>query len=169
MLRLIIRVVGDFISVNGVRHITEDYPGVYVFIPIARLLTALVQYFLLRRYLPRMGGWMPATAGGWLLGVTLIAILNRLGWTVLVQDINLMFPIMGFAIGLAQWFVLRPRLARAGWWVIANTLGWGTLALFTTGNAVEQSGLMLIGVLPATVTAAGLAGLMGEVTALTEA
>jgi len=60
ILRVIINFVGDFIYVNGVRHITEDYLGIYFFIPIVGLLTGALQYGLLRQYLPRMGWWVAA-------------------------------------------------------------------------------------------------------------
>ena len=81
ILRIIISFVGDFIYVDGVRHITEDYLSIYTFIPIVGLLTGVMQYGLLRRYLPRMGWWVLATIGGWLLGVLLIAIPIWLKWT----------------------------------------------------------------------------------------
>jgi hypothetical protein len=68
VLLIIINVVGDYIYVDGVRHITEDYLGVSVFIPIIGFLTGLLQYWLLQLYLPRMGWWVLATAGGWFLG-----------------------------------------------------------------------------------------------------
>src|SRR5512146_2263877 len=66
--------VGDYIYVNGVQHITEDYLALYVFVPMAGLLTGVAQYGLLRRYLPRMGWWVLATTGGWLLGALLVSI-----------------------------------------------------------------------------------------------
>jgi hypothetical protein len=37
----------------------------------------------------------------------------------------------GGIIGLAQWLVLRKRVPRAGWWILANVLGWGVSALFS--------------------------------------
>jgi hypothetical protein len=164
LLRLITRSVGDFIYVNGVRHITEDYLGVYVFIPVAALLTGLMQYVLLRRYLPRMGWWVLATAGGWLLGVLLVAIPGRLGWTdAFLKHISLIFLVMGFSIGLVQWLLLRRRLSRAVWWIVANLVGWGVLGLLTPGESVGQEALLTLGLLPACTTAAALAWLMKQV------
>ena len=80
ILKIIIRFVGDFIYVNGVRHITEDYLSMFTFIPLLGLLTGVMQYGLLRRYLPRIGWWVFATIGGWLLGVLLIVMPNWLYW-----------------------------------------------------------------------------------------
>ncbi len=77
--------IGDTIYVNGVEHITEDYLGIYFVVPVTGLLTGAVQYGMLRRILPRMGGWVLATAGGWLLGMFLVGAFLRLHWIVMAQ------------------------------------------------------------------------------------
>jgi hypothetical protein len=163
ILHIIISFVGDFVYVNGVRHITEDYLGIYTFIPIVGFLTGVLQYGLLRRYLPRMGWWVLATTGGWLLGVLLIIIPSWLNWTDGSLNLDFAFIAMGLAIGVGQWLLLRRSLSRAGWWIGANVVGWGLLALITVGNTLEQFGLFTLGFLPACVTAAMLAVLMNQV------
>jgi hypothetical protein len=157
-LKIITYMVGDYVYVNGVRHITEDYLAMYVFVPIVSLLTGALQYGLLRHYLPRMGWWVFATVAGWLLGVLLIALTFQLGWTdTVLNDLDLLFLVMGLAIGIAQWLLLRRRLARAGWWIAANVLGWGLLGMITPGNTLDQYGLFTLGLLPGCATAAMLA------------
>jgi len=163
ILGIIIHFVGDFIYVNGVQHITEDYLSLYVFVPVVGLLTGVVQYGLLRRYLPRMGWWVLATTGGWLLGALLIAIPVWLNRTDASFNLDLAFILMGLAIGAGQWLLVRRRLPRAGWWIGANVVGWGLLGLITAGNALGQSGLFTLGFLPACATAATLALLMNQV------
>lgn len=167
ILRIIIRIVGDFIIVNGVQHITEDYLALYIFVPIVSVLTGVLQYALLSRYLPRMGGWVAATFGGWVLGMLLIVISGRLTWmdasTTLGLDI--IFILIGFSIGAAQWLLLRKRLPRAGWWIVANILGWGLLGLVTAGPSLDQYALFTLGFLPACATAAALALLMNRLQA----
>ncbi len=47
-----------------------------------------------------------------------------------------MFAIFGAAIGVAQWLLLRGRIPRAGWWIVATTAGlWAgtTFAFRLTG------------------------------------
>jgi hypothetical protein len=163
ILRIITRFVGDYVYVNGVRHITEDYLGIYPFIPIMGLLTGIFQYGILRRYLPRMGWWVLATIGGWLLGMLLIMIPGWLNWTGGSLNLDLAFIAMGLAIGMGQWLVLRRRLPRAGWWIGANVAGWGLLGLVTTDNTIGQFGLLSLGLLPACATAVMLAMLMNQV------
>ena len=163
ILRIISNLVGDFIYVDGVRHITEDYLGLYVFVPVAGILTGVLQYGLLRRYLPRMGWWVLATTGGWLLGALLIAIPGWLNWMEGSFNLDLAFVLMGLAIGAGQWLLVRRRLSRAAWWVGANVVGWGLPALITAGNTLGQFGLFALGFLPACATAATLAYLMNQV------
>lgn len=158
ILKIITNFVGDFVFVNGVRHITEDYLAMYVFIPTVSLLTGVLQYVLLRHYLPRMGWWVVATVAGWLLGVLSIALPGWLRWTdTPINNLDLIFLLMGLAIGIAQWLLLRRRLTRAGWWIATSAVGWGLLGLIITGNGVDQFVLFIIGFVPACATAAMLA------------
>ncbi|MGD8404015.1 MAG: hypothetical protein PVJ21_10165 [Anaerolineales bacterium] len=154
VLKVITRFVGDFIYVNGVRHITEDYLLTYTFVPIVGLLIGVFQYGLLRRYLPRIGWWILATVAGWVMGLLLIFAANWLQiWSIESFGLDLAFIIMGLSIGTGQWLLLRKRLSRSGLWVGANFIGWGLLSLLTTGNSIGQYGLLLLGFLPASVTA----------------
>jgi len=162
ILKIITRIVGDFIYVDGVRHITEDYLSMYTFIPIVGLLTGVFQYELLRRTLASMGWWVLATVGGWLVGVLLIVVSGWLNlWTYESFNMDLAFIVLGLSIGAGQWLMLRRRLPHAGWWVGANVLGWGLLGLIT-GKTLDQFGLLAMGVLPACVTAVVLALLINQ-------
>lgn len=163
ILRIITLFVGDFIYVDGMRQITEDYLGLYTFFPIVGLLTGLLQYGLLRHYLPQMGWWVAATIGGWLLGIFLILIPGWLNWTSPLFNSDLAFIVMGLSIGVGQWLLLRRRLLRAGWWIGANVVGWGLLALIREGNSMDQFILFAFGFLPACATALMLALLMNPV------
>ena len=158
LMLIVASIIGDTILVNGVEHITEDYLGIYFVVPVTGLLTGAVQYGFLRRILRGMGGWVPATAGGWLLGMFLIGAFLRLGWIVMA-GMGLTFSLMGLSIGLAQWPVLRRRLPRAGWWPVASLLGWGLAALVNPGDSIGPYGLLLLGFVPACTTAAALAWL----------
>jgi hypothetical protein len=163
ILRILIHFIGDTIYVDGVRHITEDYLGMVVFIPTVALLTGAIQYGLLRRRLPGMGGWVAVTFGGWLLGFILNLVPAWLQWSNPLFKINLAFIVMGLSIGVCQWLLLRRRFPRAGWWLAATLVGWGVLALIPKNNSIGQFGLFFIGFLPACATACGLAWLLGQV------
>jgi hypothetical protein len=168
IIRVIIMFVGDFIYVNGVRHITEDYLLQYIFYPLMSLCMGVLQYGLLRRYLPRMGWWVLATAVGWLLGAMLI-----FGWVRAVMyfwtaemineswAIAPAFVVLGMSVGVGQWLLLRRRLPRGGWWIVANAVGW-SLVLPITGDSLDQFDLLVLGILPACVTAVTFALLMNQ-------
>jgi hypothetical protein len=166
--RAIIYFAGDFIYVNGVRHISEDYLLVYIFVPAIGLLTGSLQYGLLRRYLPRMGWWMPATLLGYALGLLLTLLLREAlissGTAAAFYQSsaqNVSFVFLGLSIGMAQWLLLRRRLPRAGWWIVANVVGWGLLALII-GGMLGLFGIMALGLLPSSVTAVMLGLLMNQ-------
>jgi len=160
VLRVITSIVGDTIYVDGVRHITEDYFRMIIYIPFVGFLTGVLQYILLRRYLPRMGWWVLATTGGWLLGTFLILIPGlRNFWTYEPYDIYLMDIVLGLFIGVSQWLLLRQRLPRAGWWIGANVVGWGLAGLIA--ESLGQFGLLAIS-FPACVTAVMLALLINQ-------
>jgi hypothetical protein len=110
-----------------------------------------------------MGWWVVATVGGWLLGVFLIRIPGWLGWTNPLFSPGLALIVMGLSIGVGQWLLLRRRLSRAGWWIGANIVGWGSLPLIAEGNSIGQFELFTIGLLPACATALMLALLMKQV------
>jgi hypothetical protein len=168
ILNLLVTSVGDYIDVNGERRITEDYLGAYIIFPIISLLTGVVQYWLLRRFLPRMGWWVLATAAGWLLGFVLI--FGPFGVLAYFRTadpwvVDATFVVMGLSIGVGQWLLLRRRLPRAGWWIVGTAVGWGLIRLATRdsfGPVLLQ--LVLLGLLPACVTAVTLAWLMNPVT-----
>jgi hypothetical protein len=162
ILRLTILIAGEYITVGGVRHITEDFLGGLVLVPVAGLLTGLLQYALLRRILPRMGGWVAATLAGWLLGLLVLAAANWLHWTAAFSSLDTALVVMGWSIGIVQWLLLRRRLPRAGWWVAANAAGWMLLTVFTAGNSIGVWGLWTLSALPACATAAMLALLMNQ-------
>ncbi|MBK9926933.1 MAG: hypothetical protein IPP66_16805 [Anaerolineales bacterium] len=164
ILKIITNIVGDYVFVNGIRHITEDYLAMYILVPSVSALTGLMQYGLLRKYLDHMGWWILVTVAGWSLGFLLILLPSWLNWTdAPLSNLDLIFLLMGLGIGTSQWLLLRHRFTRAGWWVAANIVGWGLLALVTPNNALGQIGILILGFLPACATAVTLAFLMNMV------
>ena len=57
----------------------EDDSLIFILLfPIIGLLTGILQYILLRRYLPHMGWWIAATFLGWLM--PFVILLSSAGW-----------------------------------------------------------------------------------------
>ncbi len=83
----------------------------------------IAQWLVLRQHLSRAGWWVLASTVGWVVGLVVGGSVNL----VVGGAVNLFVVVglvgIGFGIGIAQWLVLRPHLSRAGWWVLASTVG----------------------------------------------
>lgn len=88
------------------------------------LLLAVVQAALIRRYAGHIRWWGWATAGGVLLTLAAVTIGMRGDITAQSNTYPVILLVQGALVGGAQWFALRRRVARAGWWVFATALGW---------------------------------------------
>jgi hypothetical protein len=136
----------------------------YVFSPLLGLLTGLLQYLLLRRYLPRIGWWIAATTLVWPLVLTLFhlgyamwpIVLANSTWPTAEDALRgIGFVSVGVVTGLVQWLVLRRRVPRAGWWILANALGWGLVNLIV-GEFDSLVIQLSFGAMPAIVTSLAL-------------
>lgn len=114
--------------------VTERGEGTHfldLLFPIIGLLTGILQYILLRRYLPRMGWWIAATFLGWLMPFVIFFIFSRLvipGSSTV--RIVLGMIVLGTTVALPQWWLLRKRVQHAWWWVLVFGLAWGMVGLY---------------------------------------
>lgn len=71
--------------------------------------------------------WVLVSSMGWLLGLAGgFAVGFALGRTVSgIASQSAFGAVLGVSIGMLQWVVLRRQISRAGWWVLATTLGMG--------------------------------------------
>ncbi len=135
---------------NVVGGTIEDYFFLYALFPIIGLLTGIIQFVLLRSYVPRLTGWIAATFLGWLLPFGIVFIITRLFvpgnstvWIVLGM------LVLGLAIAMPQWWILRQRVRHAWRWVLAFGLGWGMVGLFDLVTPEPFTVLIGIAVVPA--------------------
>ena len=110
----------------------EDDSLIFILLfPIIGLLTGILQYILLRRYLPHMGWWIAATFLGWLMPFVWFFIFSR----VVIPGsstvrIVLGMIVLGTTVALPQWWLLRKRVQHAWWWVLFFGLAWGMVGLY---------------------------------------
>ncbi len=84
--------------------------------------------------------WVVANVAGWLIGFALCEALQSFVSTVLVDGL-----VIGSAVGIAQWLVLRRWISPVGWWVVLSIVGFGV------GKALAEA------TLPGTTTLPGYA------------
>jgi hypothetical protein len=140
-------VVGARIEVGGYSRITEDFLGLYVLLPVLGLLLGLLQYLLLRRYLPRIVAWIAATTAGWL---SLSALLGIFAFVAVAPPAPLIVLAGGF-LALPQWFVLRTRVPNAVVWLIASTVSWALAFVLNRGRISNQGQVLTVLLLPPVV------------------
>ena len=76
-----------------------------------------------------MGFWIGASTGAIVVGFIILygsifllkAVISGLNEDRLFGPI--MFPLLSIMLGFFQWIVLRRRIAKAGWWIVATVLG----------------------------------------------
>jgi hypothetical protein len=155
LLSLIVERYGDTIQVAGQTRITEDFLLFYLICPIIGLFTGILQYALLRRYLPHMAWWIAATLLGWLLPFIVSFLFNAIiprgldpatAWEVLG------FALIGITIALPQWWMLRKRVHHAAWWILANGIGWAMVGLLNHLRSEPFIVLSAVALIPAIAT-----------------
>jgi len=150
VLSLCERWIGDWVVVNGQKHTTQDYFFSFFLPPMIWLFTSVLQYVLLRRYLPKMGWWILATCVGGLFAVALIYFISFSLGGIYLPTWSIGLP--SIVISFFQWLVLRLRLPHAGWWILANALGASIPALIGMPfNAAQY--IISIGFFPSLATA----------------
>ena len=93
----------------------------YMGLAAGGILAGVLQWLVLRRRVARTGWWVlsviaaVAAVGVLVFGVGLVNV--DVGWVLGVG-------LFGTVAGVLQWLVLRRHVARAGWWVLASTVGW---------------------------------------------
>ena len=96
----------------------------------------VLQWLVLRQRIARAGWWVPATVlSSAVVGGVIVAVGSSGGrdWNVtwsadpgrVVVGLAGM-SLFGTVLGALQWLVLRRRVARAGWWVLAGGVSWIT-------------------------------------------
>jgi len=136
-------------------------------------IVGYAQHVVLRRRLPQLRGWVPATVLGaviaWALGMlpsTLASLFasadpKEAGEIPDVVQLLLAVPmglVAGAILAFPQWRVLRKRVLRAGWWIPANALAWACgmpLVFVAAGVRPEMSVWLAASAVVGSLAAAG--------------
>lgn len=120
------------------------------------------QWLVLRRRVSHVGWWVLAnTAAGFA-----IMLAGFAGYSEPLKSFSEFLSFTGVIVlggavtGIFQWLILRRKVSKAGWWVLASTLGWG---LGVTVARAFPWGIDNYGIGPLAVTAAVLGAITGGV------
>jgi len=107
-----------------------------VFGGVLGLACGVVQWLVLRKFIANSALWILATLLAW-------AIFWSLNMTGLLGEGNGVWgkvleglghgALFGLLLGALQWLVIRIKLHSAGWWLLANLLGWSLGAAIGDG------------------------------------
>ncbi len=124
----------------------------------------LGQWLVLRKYMPRSGWWVLATA----IGYTLPGLVGRL-FPIGLSDLQpVLMPLeFGIALGVLQWLVLCQRLYQAGWWIVFSIAGWAlafglTAAMYLAPLYIEPMDILFMFLIPVAVAGAGMVWLLQQ-------
>ena len=97
-------------------------------------LPAILQWLVVRRWVPQAGWWIGASAVGNFLGFFPIGWgINRLDPSPYASTVAVFaaFLLSGAVAGGMEWLVLRRWVWQAGWWVLARSIGsYGAIYVF---------------------------------------
>jgi serine/threonine-protein kinase len=110
---------------------------------ISGVAVAAFQWSVLYKRIPNAWRWAVVSSLGWITGYILFVVFFPADFGIFLG------PVVGGAVGIAQWFVLRKELDWAGWWIIISILAW------TTGLTLIP-GLLSSGALPGALTGLAL-------------
>ncbi|MBN1665475.1 MAG: hypothetical protein JW862_00235 [Anaerolineales bacterium] len=142
---------------------------------IIALVMGTAQWLALRRLLSISPLWLLSTLLGGALGWLALFNLPQAFWQLLGDDESILalsagYFVVGLAIGVLQWLLLRLRLKRAWLWILASALGAGlALAVILATELIYRSALLsfcVAALIYATLTGLTLAGLLAYKDAL---
>ena len=127
------------------------------------LALSLVQWYLLRNFLPRARLWFPVTGAGILLGglITGLVLLGSYAqnWDPFLIMAALLLSV-GLVLGLAQWLYLRRFLPNALWIIFIDFLAAGSILV--AGRTYTSLAELAVFILPGAITGLGLLLLLGH-------
>lgn len=127
------------------------------------LVTTVLQWLFLRRYLENAAVWIPLTIVGWLAGILLIYLIRPIAEITANEWLPALIPpLLGALVGLAQSLYLRRVAQRAGYWVLASTIGYGLLARGVFGSFTSIPEFVLFILAPFAITGLALVLLLRQ-------
>ena len=122
-------------------------PGMIVSFLLIGLPIGLAQWIGLRRILKTSIAWIISIPIGILLAFLITRVIPDSLWPGMddesIAGLTTAYLIVGFAIGLPQWLILRRQLARSSIWLLGSSIAVGaSFWLILATDLVNQSGVI---------------------------
>ena len=145
--------------VAAIPGVNEDRIAIFAILLATGLTTGIAQWRVMVGHLPQPTRWIGATFSGYLLCLIVIVggneaqLSSRFSSAGLWDDAFLL-ALLGMAIGIPQWWVLRQHYRRAWVWMPAMVVGF-LVFLWTIANPVHSLGeFVLLGTIEGTLASA---------------
>lgn len=134
-------------SIGGAVNFDEDMLFGVAAAFFLGILTGSMQWLVLRKHIPRAGWWILASLAGYVAALVLSSASNalRLDLAGRAPYEGLLMTAVGASLGVPQYWVLRQHFSKAGWWVLASSLGMLGLLLGGWRPAHNNAELVLLG------------------------
>ena len=99
---------------------------------ISGVLIAALQWAVLFKRIQKAWQWIVLSTLGW-IGGYIFSVLFLPNMSLLVG------PMLGGAVGVMQWLLLRKEVHWAGWWILISILAWTTGLTFMPGALTSGS------------------------------
>jgi hypothetical protein len=118
-------------------RLNEDRVLVYATLLSVALACGVAQSAALRGSLPGAWRWIPVTLAGYLLAMGITAAAS--GARILANEMSnaILLALIGAAVGVPQWLLLRRHFRRTGLWVLASAAGFLSF-LWLVGNPASS-------------------------------
>jgi hypothetical protein len=116
-----------------------EWLGDMVMVIIFGIGIGTMQWLVLRRRITGAGWWIlaSAVAGAVIQQGDIVSFDKSLSFGDLMRY-TLVMALGGAVAGILQWLVLRTQVFRAGWWVLASTVGWGlSMTMWGAGMVLQ--------------------------------
>jgi hypothetical protein len=124
--------------------ILKSIPSFVAPLLILTIPFGLAQWLVLRRFIPLTLLWVFTILIGWLLSYLIFAAIPESLWPFVDDEatatLTFMFTVVGAAMGLPQWLILRRKLTKAVLWILGSSLGVGLgFGLVLATDLINQS------------------------------
>jgi hypothetical protein len=128
-------------SIHSIVIVDEDRLFGILLAPMLGLFIGAMQWFVLRRHIPRAAWWVPASVAGYIAVLILAALSTNLGQAAIegIADDVMLMSVLGTVVGVPQYLVLRKYFPKAQWWVLASAIG---MLSYLLGGAIPAHNLI---------------------------